>query len=117
MSFQHDFDEARLRAQLAELPRDARIAFALACAERMRAVYQQYADRHDAASGVEYRRLLDVMWRSIETRDQPGQHVLGIVEKAMALLPTNADSADVSTIHAEDAAAAHGAWRLARTTR
>jgi Protein of unknown function (DUF416) len=96
MSDMLTFDAALLHSRLAKLPREARVAFALACAERL----QPYATFSNDASAVELvRRILDLTFAAISSPSIPRPE-LAQLSQALEAAPYLDDDAAASAAYA-----------------
>ncbi|MBS2018775.1 MAG: DUF416 family protein [Deltaproteobacteria bacterium] len=99
------FDEERLVRSLEQLPVHARVAFASACAERLRSSYLAFAESTESGDKARaYAELLDRLWADLKGELMPEDDVQRLAEQATALIPDVED--DAYDAYAEDAAAA-----------
>jgi uncharacterized protein YjaG (DUF416 family) len=102
-----DFDETQLVRDLESLLPRMRVAFAAACAERLRPAYLAFAERAGAGDPEAFEASLDRLWSDLDEHPMTDDELRDRIEECMALIPQEDDGAwSAEQAYAEDAAAA-----------
>lgn len=101
-------DESKTIERLGQLPRHLQVAFALLCSLRLLPAYRRFAQRTGRGSWSALSALSDQVWLELMRQQRPAASDLkDVLDKVMALIPTEEDGWDEETqAYAEDAAAA-----------
>jgi uncharacterized protein YjaG (DUF416 family) len=101
------FDEARLVKMLDRLPRDLRVVFAAACAERLLPAYAAFSERAGRGDPTALRQSLTLLWDDLDGKRLPDGEVQTNIDTCMELIPQEDDGPWVpEQASAEDAGAA-----------
>jgi uncharacterized protein YjaG (DUF416 family) len=98
-----DYD-ATLRVSLRYLPHHVQAAFAAACAERLYPSYAGFLAATRRDDGGIVRQALDLAWEGAMAQAMPGVDSNALVERCVALIPSDGGD-DVIPPHADDAIA------------
>jgi uncharacterized protein YjaG (DUF416 family) len=111
------FDEDRLKQDLERLPVRLRVAFAAACAERLRPAYLAYAARTSRGDPSMLEALLDRLWSDLEGQSMTDDELSAAVDASLALVPDEDEKPWViERDYAEDAASALAFALMCRKT-
>lgn len=98
------FDEPDLVRSLECLPVWQRVAFAAACAERLRPAYLSFSQRTGRGDGVAFQNILDRLWLDLGGSCMADDEIEMSIEKCMEFTPHEDDEPwDDSQVYAEDA--------------
>ena len=101
------FDETVLMCVLNRLPVWKRVAFAAACAERLRPAYLSFSSRMARGSPREFEEILNCLWSDLDGSNTPGDEAEASIERCMSLIPREDDEPwDESQVYAENAGTA-----------
>lgn len=92
------YDEDALSDRLAALERWERDAFALACAQRLLALYVRYTDVTHEGDGAFAKKAAEDLWRSLQVRGLARDELERIESRLEDLVP-NGQAVDVSAWH------------------
>ncbi|CAD85170.1 DUF416 family protein [Nitrosomonas europaea] len=103
-----EFSESKLKEILDQLPIEAQSAFAASCAQRIFTCYVEYA-RVAKSKKVDldaYSEAISYVWNAVIAGNHDAIILNGLLERCMAVLPSEEDAWESGTPYAEDAAAA-----------
>ncbi|XXY44276.1 DUF416 family protein [Sorangium sp. So ce269] len=101
------FDEAQLIKDIERLAPRHRVAFAAACAERLRPAYLTFSARTGRGNPRQYEAILDLLWSDLDKQRMTDAEVSAHMEICMALIPQEDDGPWINEqASAEDAGAA-----------
>jgi uncharacterized protein YjaG (DUF416 family) len=81
------FDEQQLRMRLAALPRQRRVVFAAACAQRLLPSYERYQARRNADAPNEIAAILERIWRDVCGERIGAEELQRLIDRSMAIIP------------------------------
>ncbi|MBP1153175.1 DUF416 family protein [Methylocaldum sp. RMAD-M] len=101
------FSESVLKTVLDQLSKEAKCAFAVSCAQRIFPCYAEYARvaNRKPTDLSTYSEALSYVWDATKSRIIDPTVVNSLLERCMAVLPTEDDAWEVGVPYAEDAAA------------
>ena len=105
MAIQLRFDEPDLVARLAALPSKLRVAFAVLCAERQLPNYIRFSERSGLGNPNVLKEALASIWEDLQGQPLATAQLETILERCMALIPSDEEDTEEETAYAEDAAA------------
>ncbi|MGK3968402.1 DUF416 family protein [Sorangium sp. So ce118] len=101
------FDEVQLIKDIERLAPRHRVAFAAACAERLRPAYLTFSARTGRGNPRQYEAILDLLWSDLDEQRMTDAEVSAHMESCMALIPQEDDGPWINEqASAEDAGAA-----------
>jgi hypothetical protein len=101
------FDEVQLVKMLDRLPRDLRVVFAAACAERLLPAYAVFSERAGRGDFTALRRSLTLLWDDLDGKRLSDDEVQANIDACMDLIPQEEDGPWVpEQASGEDAGAA-----------
>jgi uncharacterized protein YjaG (DUF416 family) len=101
------FDEAELVQNLERLSIWQRVAFAVACAERLRPAYLSFSERTGRGNSLDFEDALDRLWLDLGGETMTDDEVGAKIERCMELMPREGDEPwDDSQVYAENAGSA-----------
>jgi uncharacterized protein YjaG (DUF416 family) len=100
------YDERELVKALERLPRQSRIAFGTACAERLLPAYERFSERTNRGEPKALASILERLWRALRGAAMSAEEVKESLNLGMALIPQEDEGPwVVEQASAEDAAA------------
>jgi uncharacterized protein YjaG (DUF416 family) len=99
------FDATKLIAELANLPRELRVAFAASCAERLLPNYERFAQKTGSGKTKVLKGALDSVWEDLQGRVVSDIEFASALEKCLSLIPSEEDDPGEYAACAESAAA------------
>ena len=109
------FDEPALVRLLAELPNEARVAFAALCAERQLPNYERFSSRSGSGDPDALREALVSIWEDLQGRKASSDELESALDRCMDQMPSEEHSSEESA-YADDAAASVAYTLRARLT-
>lgn len=109
------FDEPKLVRFLAQLPTEARVAFAALCAERQLANHERFSSRSRSGDTGVLREALVSIWEDLQGRKIGADELGSTLDRCMNQLPNEEDGSEEAA-YAEDATAAVAYTIRARLT-
>jgi uncharacterized protein YjaG (DUF416 family) len=104
------FDEPELVRVLAQLPSQARVAFAALCAERQLPNYQRFSSRSESGDPGVLREALVAIWEDLQGREVGAAELGSILNRCLDQLPSEEDDSEEAAY--ADAATAAVAYTI-----
>jgi uncharacterized protein YjaG (DUF416 family) len=98
------FDESALVKCLAQLPNEARVAFAALCAERQLPNYERFSAKSGTGNPRTLKEALLPIWAGLQGRRASANELEAILGRCMALIPGEEDASEEAA-YADDAVA------------
>jgi uncharacterized protein YjaG (DUF416 family) len=86
-----EFDERQLKIDLASVPKEARVAFAAACAERLAPAYKRFAEISGRGAPDLLSSILARLWADLQGVPMTVAESNANIRHCMALVPTEED--------------------------